>query len=64
MSLDTGREHINFDPTTLGAEKSDASRLFIVNFAIMKKLYPQIRQENDGEYAGRSCRFLLDGCRR
>ncbi len=57
VALDTAKEHLYWDAITMDGEKSGESRMFLVSFDAMKKLYPKIRTQNDGVYAGRDCRL-------
>jgi hypothetical protein len=59
VSLDTGKSHIVYSAATNKAQKSDKSLVFTVNFANIKKVYPNIKTTNDGEYASRPCTFYL-----
>ena len=55
VALDSGREHLYWDAATLEGERSGESRLFVISLSSMKKLYPTLRVQNDGIYAGRDC---------
>lgn len=55
VALDTGKEHLYWDAVSMDGEKSGESRVFLISFEAMKKLYPRVRTQNDGVYAGRKC---------
>jgi hypothetical protein len=61
VALDTGSDHLYYDAATLKAEKSKDSRLFIVNYEAMRKLYPNVESSGAGTYAGRECLFYMLG---
>jgi len=57
--LDTGKQHIQYDPATLSAIEASSTLLFIMNYSEMSKLYTRELYNEKGNYADRPCNFYL-----
>lgn len=58
-TMDNGDKHVIYDSKTRAAEKYDFSQMFILDFKILKSLYPETVQADDQQYAGRDCAIYL-----